>query len=245
MDLKGRAILVTGASRGIGAATASLAAEQGAHVIAHYNSEPLAAEALAADYGADRVLTLKADLSDAAQVAGLWQQAVDWRGGLDGLVNNAATMPYSAPGDAHWDSHWGQSWSVNVKAVADLCALATLHERRPVRLVNVASRAAFRGDMPDAMHYAASKGAVVALTRSLAKGYAQDQVFAFIVAPGWVKTERVLPRLSEKPEAMAEIPMGEAVPPTQVARLICFLLSGQLDHSTGGTFDINGGSYFH
>jgi len=245
--LAGRRLLITGASRGIGAATAALALEAGAQVAAHYNSAPGAIEALAARYGAQRVCGFQADLADKPAAARLWQAAAGWAGGLDGLVNNAAVMPYSAPGDPGWDADWDRAWAVNVRAVADLCQAAVLAfaDGAGGRIVTVASRAAFRGDLPDAMHYAASKGAVVALTRSLAKGYARAGLRAFLVAPGWVKTERVASRLTDTPEAVAEIPMGDAAPPDEVGRLICLCLSGAVDHATGATFDINGASYFH
>jgi 3-oxoacyl-[acyl-carrier protein] reductase len=113
--------------------------------------------------------------------------------------------------------------------------------------VNVASRAAFRGDTIDGLHYAASKGAVVALTRSIARGYAKDGILAFIVAPGWVKTDMASviyePGHAGYESALTEIPMGDAAPPEQVANMIVFLLSGKVDHATGATFDINGASY--
>ena len=246
--LDGQTLLITGASRGIGAAAARVALTQGANVVAHYNSAANQAEALFQDFGAERVKPLQADLSDKSQVKRLWEDAVAWRNGLDGLVNNAAVMPYSAPQDEGWDADWADCLAVNVQAVADLCRYAILDwagRIEPGRIVTVSSRAAFRGDMADAMHYAASKGATVALMRSIAKSYAKQGIYGFTVAPGWVKTERVIPRLEAKPEAIAETPMGDAAPPEQVGNLICFLLSGAVDHATGGTFDINGASYFH
>ncbi len=250
IDLEGRTMLVTGASRGIGAAIAEVLLGCGAHVVLHWNSEPAAAERLAARFG-ERARPLRADLGERAQVRALWDEACAWRGRIDGLVNNAAVMPYSAPEDpeADWTRDWDACWRVNVRAVADLSRCAILHfkERGQGRLVNVASRAAFRGDLPDAMHYAASKGAVVALTRSIAKGYAKQGVRAFVIAPGWVRTERVLPRIEapENAHMLAEIPMGDAAPPREIGNLAAFLLAGLADHATGATFDINGASYFH
>ncbi|RMF16194.1 MAG: SDR family oxidoreductase [Alphaproteobacteria bacterium] len=250
VDLEGRTILVTGASRGIGAAIAETLLECGAHVALHWHSEPAACDRLVARFGA-RACSLRADLGEQAQVRRLWQEVCGWRGRLDGLVNNAAVMPYSAPEgpQTDWARDWDACWRVNIRAVADLSRLAILHfkERGGGRLVNIASRAAFRGDLPDAMHYAASKGAVVALTRSIAKGYAKQGVRAFIIAPGWTRTERVLPRIeaAENAHMLAEIPIGGAVPPREIGNLAAFLLAGLADHATGGTFDINGASYFH
>ncbi len=248
--LTARRVLVTGASRGIGAAIARVLLESGARVALHWHTAPLAAEELAAAFP-ERAIALRADLADARAVSRLWEEADSWAGGLDSLVNNAAVMPYSAPEDdeERWRMDWELAWRVNVQAVADLSRLAILafKARGGGRIVTVASRAAFRGDLPDAMHYAASKGAVVAMTRSIAKGYAGDGIYAFLIAPGWVKTERVLPRITDPANRhmLTEIPMGDAAPPEEIGHVAAFLLSGLVDHATGTTFDINGASYFH
>ncbi len=250
IDLAARRVLVTGASRGIGAAIARVLLESGARVALHWHTAPLAVDELVAAFP-DRAIALRADLGDVQAVSRLWEEADSWAGGLDSLVNNAAVMPYSAPEDdeERWQADWDLAWRVNVRAVADLSRLAILafKARGGGRIVTVASRAAFRGDLPDAMHYAASKGAVVALTRSIAKGYAQNGIYAFLIAPGWVKTERVLPRITDPANRhmLAEIPMGDAAPPEEIGHVAAFLLSGLVDHATGTTFDINGASYFH
>ncbi len=250
ITLDGKRILVTGASKGIGAAIARVCLECGARVALHWNSEQAEAAELARDWP-KRTALFQADLSDRQSVRKLWEDAAAWLGGIDGLVNNAAVMPYSAPEDetAAWDRDWDSAWAVNVRAVADLCRSAVLHmtERGYGQIVNIASRAAFRGDLPDAMHYAASKGAVVALTRSLAKGYAKAGVRAYAVAPGWTRTERVAPRIDapENAHMLAEIPMGDAAPPREIGNIVAFLLAGLAEHATGATIDINGASYFH
>lgn len=249
ITLEGKRILVTGASKGIGAATARVLLEAGAKVALHWHTAEAEAGALAEAF-AERSTLVHADLGNQTMARHCFAEAVDWAGGLDGLVNNAAVMPYSAPEDATeaWDADWDTVWRVNVRAVADLCRAAVLHfksDHRGGAIVNIASRAGFRGDLPDAMHYAASKGAVVALTRSLAKGYAKDGIRAYTVAPGWVRTERVAERIDADPAATAEIPMGEAAPPREVGNIVAFLLSGLAEHATGATVDINGASYFH
>ncbi len=251
ITLEGRTILVTGASKGIGAATARVLLEAGADVVLHWHSDEAEAGRLAAEYGPARTHLCRADLAERAAVRRLWQEALAWKGDLDGLVNNAAVMPYSAPGDpvTDWDHDWDQCWAVNVRAVADLSREAILHmsARGGGMIVTVTSRAAFRGDLPDAMHYAASKGALVALTRSIAKNYARAGIRAYLVAPGWVRTERVAPRIDapENAHMLEETPMGDAAPPREVGNLVAFLLSGLVHHATGATVDINGASYFH
>mgnify|MGYP006275034955 CR=1 FL=1 len=250
ITLEGQRVLVTGASKGIGAATARVLLEAGAHVALHWHTAEGEVSDLAHGYPG-RTTAVQADLADKEAVAALWQAADGWAEGLTGLVNNAALMPYSAPEDPweQWDQDWDRAWAVNVRAVADLCRLAVagFRHRGGGRIVNIASRAAFRGDLPDAMHYAATKGAVVALTRSLAKGYAAQGVLAYTVAPGWVRTDRVAGRIDDPANAhmLAEIPMGDAAPPREVGNLVAFLLSGLATHATGATVDINGASYFH
>jgi len=242
-------VLITGASRGIGAATAEAALEAGATVIGSYRTAPAMLDRLTARYGADRVHAVRADLAQPAAAGELWEEAMELaKGGLTGLVNNAGIAP-ATPIDADiqvWRRDWSEVLAVNTRAVADLCRLAILSFRRRGggRIVNIASRAAFRGDNADYLHYAASKGAVVALTRSIARAWAGDGVLAFVVAPGWVKTDMASIIYEPGNElALAEIPMGDAAPPEQVANMIVFLLSGKVDHATGATFDINGASY--
>lgn len=242
-------ILITGASRGIGAATAQAALEAGATVIGSYRRDAAALDRLTARYGAERVHAVPADLARPGAAGKLWDEATERaRGSLTGLVNNAGIAPATPidAADEAWQRDWSEVLAVNTRAVADLCrsAVRSFRSRGGGRIVNVASRAAFRGDNADYLHYAASKGAVVALTRSIARAWAGDGILAFVVAPGWVKTDMASIIYQPGNEAaLAEIPMGDAAPPEQVANMIVFLLSGRVDHATGATFDINGASY--
>lgn len=248
LNLSDQTILITGASRGIGAATARVALQAGASVIGSYNNSAGALDALSGEFGDDRVFAIQADLAEPGAGAKLWADAQQCGGKIDGLVNNAGISPATdLAGDAGvWQHDWSRVLAVNTRAVADLCREAILYfkQRGGGRIVTVASRAAFRGDNVDYLHYAASKGAVVALMRSIARGYAADGILAFVVAPGWVKTD--MASLIYEPgneAALAEIPMGDAAPPEEVGHMIAFLLSGKVDHATGATFDINGASY--
>lgn len=249
IDLTGKTILVTGASRGIGAATALTLGQAGASVILHYSQSQAEAESMAKQMEADRCYLIQADLAIPTSAETLWQNAIDWHGKIDVLVNNAAVMPYAsvnADGDA-WSQAWQSTLQVNLVAVADLCRAAILHfqARQGGTIINIASRAAFRGDAPNFMHYAASKGGVVALTRSIARGFAKDNILAFAVAPGFVHTDRIETMMQEQGREFVtrDIPMGEPVPPQEVANTIAFLAAGLAPHLTGATLDINGASY--
>jgi 3-oxoacyl-[acyl-carrier protein] reductase len=130
--------------------------------------------------------------------------------------------------------------------VADLCreAIKTFEPQGGGRIVTVASRAAFRGDVPDCMHYAASKGAVVSLMRTIARGYARAGIYGFLIAPGWVDTDMAAMVHEPGNEYMLkEIPMGKLAPPEDIGNMVAFLLSGLVDNATGTTIDINGASY--
>lgn len=250
--LENKIILVTGAAGGIGRATAERLLAAGARVIVHYNSGRDTAEKMGARHGAEHVHTVRADLQTPEGVDILWQSALDWQGQIDAIVNNAGVLEGSTPDvdTETWRKSWRRVMAVNLDAVGDLSRYAVLHFKERGcggMIVNIASRAAFRGDLEDSIHYAASKGGVVALTRSLAKCYAKDGILAYVVAPGWVATERVLPKINapENAAMISEIPMGEPAPPEEVANIVAFLLSGQARHATGATIDINGASYFH
>lgn len=264
MKLDNQTILVTGASRGIGAATARLLLASGASVIGTYNSHPGGLEGLDERFGSDRLLALQCDLGAVGAVYSMWEKALTFKGGITGIVNNAGIMPETpiSAGDLHWQQDWHDVLQVNVQAVADISRLAILHFQQQKtagntttgdltightaagRIVNVASRAAFRGDGPDFMHYAASKSAVVGLTRTIARAYAREGIYAFIIAPGWVKTDMAAIAYEPGNEWMLdEVPMGRAAEPAEIANMIGFLLAGMSDSSTGATFDINGASY--
>ncbi|GGK35804.1 NAD-dependent epimerase [Deinococcus malanensis] len=248
LDLTGKVVLVTGGSRGIGAATARILAGAGAQVIIHYGQSADQAQTLVRELGDAHAVAMGADLTQPGAAAALFQEALSWQGRIDVLVNNAGIAPSVTVDDGmdRWAGTWATTLQVNLVAVADLCREAILHfrERQGGIIINVASRAAFRGDNPDAMHYAASKGGVIALTRSIARGYARENILAYAVAPGWVRTEMAEGYLRDHAAEIArDIPLGDVVPPEEVAHTIAFLTSGLARHMTGATLDLNGASY--
>lgn len=251
IDLTGKVVLVTGASRGIGAVTAKTLHQAGAAVILHYSQGQAEAEALAAELGHIRTALLQADLSIPGMAGELWQRAIALHPRIDILINNAATMP-AAPVEADWET-WSTAWQstlqVNLLSVADLCREAIRHYQSQSGgiLINLASRAAFRGDGPEFSPYAASKGGIISLTRTLARGFAKDGVLAYAIAPGFVRTDRIEELMQERGAEYVtrDIPMGAPAEPQDIANLIAFLAAGLAPHATGATFDVNGASYFH
>lgn len=248
-NVSGKTVLVTGGSRGIGAAIVGDLLRNGAYVVLHYASSRAEAEAIAASFP-ERCLPIASDLRTDDGAAQLWSEATTWRGRIDVLVNNAALVtPGTIEDDFDvWLANWRQTLQVNVVSLAVLCREAVHHFRGAGGIIiNIASRAAFRGDDAHLMHYAASKGAVVALTRSIARSYAKENVLAYVVAPGFVRTERQEGVIASRGEEqmVRDIPLGEMARPSDIAPLVTFLASGAARHSTGATIDVNGASYFH
>jgi len=246
IDLTGRVALITGASRGIGAATAQLFARSGADVAIHHRASPAAAERVAAavrDAGR-HAWVLQADLLDPAAAEAL---AADVRAHcrrLDILVNNAGiwtqgkleSMPLEV---------WQETMRINLDAafVLTRAVLPLLRRSHAAAIVNVVSTAAQRGEAEHS-HYAASKGALVSWTKSLAVELA-PHVRVNAVAPGWVETDMVLREL-EHPERRraieGSIPRGRIASPEEIAGPIAFLASDLAAHVTGEVLNVNGGS---
>lgn len=250
-DLSGRTVLLTGASKGIGAATAQALGEAGAHVVAHYGGDREGAEAATALIPAERRLLLQADLGDPAQARGLWREALAWRGRVDVLVNNAAVMLDSPldSDDATWDAAWERMLAVNVLGPMSLLREATRHHVASGGgvIVTISSWSAQRGSgNPDLIGYAASKAAVKAATQTVARSHAADGVLTYVVAPGIVRTQmsEVSARRTGGEEALtASLAMKEWVPPSELAELVTYLATGRVRHLTGATLDVNGATY--
>jgi 3-oxoacyl-[acyl-carrier protein] reductase len=250
IDLTGKVILVTGASRGIGAAIARRLGQSGATVAVPPRRRPGGGPARAREIGRG-AKAFGADLADAGQVEALWQAVEAEYGAVDGLVNNAGISVDSALDKpiGQWLDDWRTTMAVNVEAVGLLCRLATAHfvGRGGGRIVNIASRAAFRGDTPDYLAYAASKAAVVGLTRSLARGFGKAGIKAFILAPGFTRTDMAQAFIEQYGEAyaMTGIELDRLTEPDDIAPIAVLLLSGLADHATGTTIDLNAASYVH
>ncbi|WP_057937030.1 SDR family NAD(P)-dependent oxidoreductase [Algoriphagus resistens] len=250
ISLKNQRILVTGASRGIGRAIARQLSESGAEVIIHYNTNAAEAEKLLNELE-NPAYTESCDLSDVNQVIGFIPKLVKKYGPISALINNAGiarsasdTLPTK-----EWVMIWQETLQVNTTALAILCKdfveHALIHQNG--RIVNISSRAGFRGDTTDYLAYAASKGAIISLTRSIARHYGKQGIKAFLIAPGFTRTdmaEEILSKYGEK-FALNDIALNELTKPEDIAPMVTLLCSGLADHATGASIDINAGSYVH
>ncbi len=252
MNFGGKVTLVTGGSRGIGAATVKAIVAAGGCAVVHYGANKAAALDLAAEVGADKCHLVQADLAEIGAAHGLWQEAMAWKGKVDVLINNAGVFLAEdrSGSDEAWAQVWARTLQINLISTADLCRAAVNHWLSAGvggAIVNVASRAAFRGDDQDHWSYAASKGAMVSLTKTLARAYSGKGIYSYGIAPGFVLTDMALSAF-EQEEGLAErllkdVPYGAFAPASEIANAICFFASGMATHATGQTLDINGASY--
>jgi NAD(P)-dependent dehydrogenase (short-subunit alcohol dehydrogenase family) len=249
-DLSDKTVLLTGASRGIGFATARTLGAAGARLVAHYGSHRQGAEDAVAGIPAEHRLLVQMDLSEPGAARALWREAVAWGGRIDVVIINAATMPATAfeGSDEAWDEGWRRVLQINVLESTSLIREAVNHflERGGGIVITLSSWAAQRGSAISNLNaYAASKAAIANMTQTVARNYASEGILAHVVAPGIVRT-----RLSEASAAArggidavnAALAMGEMVPPEEVAAMIGFLATGTCRHLSGATIDINGAS---
>ena len=231
-------ILLTGSSRGIGAATRAALAERGVTVIGH-----------ATRAGNDD--TIAADFRDPLAAQQLWAEALERSGGqIDALVNNAGLFEANRldRSDIEWLDAWEDTLRINLTAAAQLSRFAVLHwQERAVggRLVHVASRAAYRGDSPAHWHYAAAKGGMVAMHKSIARAYASEGILSFAVTPGFTDTAMAGDYLETRGGAglLADIPLGRVATPEEIAAIITFCALDAPPSMTGAVIDANGASF--
>ena len=236
-------ILVTGSSRGIGRAALELLGARGAKVIGHA-SRPQAA-------GEGALPALAADFADPLSVARLWDEALEVAGGtIDAVVNNAGRFEANRleRSDIEWLDAWDDALRVNLTAAAELSRYAVLHwQQRGCggRLIHVASRAAYRGDSPAHWHYAAAKGGMIAMHKTIARAYAAQGILSFAVTPGFTDTSMAGDYLASRggPGLLADIPLGRVATPQEIAAIIAFCALDAPASMTGAVIDANGASF--
>lgn len=249
--LSGRVCLVTGASKGIGDAIVRALGAQGAAVIAHYGTDRVGAESATSQISDDDKFLIQADLATEDGYAKLWDQAVAWRGRVDLLVANAAVMPEASLTESEevWRDAFDLALNINVRSTALLIRRAVNHflEIGGGSIVGMTSWAAQQGSgNPKLSGYAASKAPIAALLKTIARAYGKDSIFAYLIAPGIVRTamsENSARSMGGEEVITAKLAMGEWVPPEEIAELVAFLASGKNRHLSGSTFDVNGATY--
>ena len=243
-----RAVLVTGASGGIGAAIARAFAEAGDRVAVHYSSRREAAESVLAGLPGEGHVVLGADLSDPAQAKRLVDDAAEGLGGLDVVVNNAGVErphPVLDVSYEEWRDTWERTVSINLIGPANVAYCAVQHMRdRGGRIINVSSRGAVRGE-PDEPAYAAAKAGLNAMGQSLAQAVGHQGIAVTTVAPGFVDAGMADPIMAgpRGEELRAQSPFGRVARADEVAQAVLYLASPAAEFASGAILDLFGASY--
>jgi 3-oxoacyl-[acyl-carrier protein] reductase len=248
LNLGTKVVLVTGGARGIGAVLCKAFAAEGARVGIDYRQSREQAEALAAEIGRRQAVPVPGDIGQEADIAPMFDQLEQAFGPADVLVNNAAYCP-SGPLESYSRGEWERTFAVNVTGAfqASQEFIKRLRARRASgRIVNIASQAAFLGSTSGHLPYDASKGALISMTRALAREVAPEGIAVNAVAPGMVLTEMVAALWEQRKENyLARIPLHRIGQPEEIARVVVFLASEAASYMTGATVDVSGGMLMH
>ena len=248
LSLKNKVALVSGGSRGIGAATVKLLVKAGAKVAFSYEKAAVRADKVVEECGRENAVAIQHELSTPEQARSLVEATVSKFGKLDILVANHGIWPSDdLPIDRMTDDHWLRTIAINLNSVFGLVKHAVAQMKRQGEggsIVLISSTAGQRGE---AFHcdYAATKGAVISMTKGLATELARDKIRVNCVAPGWVATDMAAPALenpSVAPKVFATIPLGRVGTPEELASCIVFLCTEGAGFVTGEVFNVNGGA---
>lgn len=248
-DLSGKEILVTGASRGIGKAIARQLLRQGARVGLHYNRSDKGVGELVQEFGSANAISLQADLEDPQQTVALFQKAKKQLKNIESVVLNAGIFephPVTDPLET-WLEVWRKTMKVNLESAGILTRLFLEHfqDKNEGRIIYIGSRAALRGETEEYLAYAASKGGLSSLAKSVARSFGKYNIKAFVVAPGFIKTDMAMEAIANLGEdkVLEELALDRLTTPEDIAPVVALLCSGHLDHATGTTIDLNAGSH--
>ena len=247
LELQSKVALVTGGSRGIGAAICRGLAAEGVRVGVGCSGSPEKAAEVAAgitrDFGTE-ALVLRADLERAEEIAGMFDRLEERFGAVDILVNNAAYCP-GGPIEMYSLEEWEKTFRVNVTGAFVACqefVRRLTAAGRKGKIVNLTSQAAFLGSTSGRLPYDASKGALVSMTRAVAREVAARGINVNAVAPGMVRTEMVADKLAANLDKyLSRIPLNRIAEPEDIANAVVFLVSSAADYITGTTLDVTGG----
>ncbi len=243
----GRAVLVTGASRGIGAAVARAFAASGDRVALHYGSRRDAAVAVCESLPGDGHVVAGAELTDSEAIRSMVDEVAGALGAIDVLVNNAGVFePHAATETTYeeWQEAWQHTLGVNLVGAANVTWCVLRHMGPGGRIVNVSSRGAFRGE-PNHPAYGASKAGLIAFGQSLARALGERRISVTAVAPGFVETEMAAVELAGESgrRRRAESPLGRVATPAEIAAAVHYLASPEAELASGAVLDVNGASY--
>lgn len=247
--VQGKRVLITGSSRGIGRAIALRLARDGWSVALHYGADKDEAVKTKQALGTSCAGLYHTDLADPSRAGSLFDAALR-DGPIHALVNNAGVyMPldFAEAGEAAFTANYHRTFAVNFESPLFLMRAAVRHftTQGSGKVLNVASRVGFRGEGGAAL-YAASKSALINMTRSLAVELAPKQIQLYAIAPGWVDTAMAREGMEDRlPSILEGIPLGRMASPEDVAGVAAFLLSSEADYLSGVAIDVNGASYFH
>ncbi len=244
-----KVVLVTGASSGIGRATAQAFAKKKANVVVHYNNNQQGAENTFRSIIPGKHELIQANLVDPEQVRRMINRIIAEYGRIDIVVNNAGIFeehPIDKVSYVDWQKSWEQTLSTNLVGPANVCYCAAQYmiQQKSGRIVNISSRGAFRGE-PKQPAYGASKAGLNAMSQSLAIALAPHNIFIGVVAPGFVSTERILEKLEtyHGKNILNQSPLGRIAKPEEVANAVLFLAASGTEFTTGTILDVNGASY--
>tara|TARA_S200000501_G_C20847664_1_gene754314 strand:- start:157 stop:906 length:750 start_codon:yes stop_codon:yes gene_type:complete len=245
-------VLLTGSSKGIGYKIAEDLIKDGHQLALHFNSDKSSLDSLINEKSSDSFV-IKADLSLENEIKKLVEDTIEKLGYPDCIINNAgiAESAEISINFNNWSKMFDKTIDVNLKAPSLIFKEFLKYKREKkinsrLRIINIASRAAFRGEQQDYISYACSKGGIISLTKTMSRSFGEsDNIVAISIAPGFVRTKMAQSFIDKHGEDVVKqgITLDRLTEPKDISPLISLIVSGKMDHSTGSTIDVNGGSF--